>query len=591
MPRPLLRSLLADVKTEFPDFLALAWTPGLEWSHYRLLEGMGFDGVFSSLPWWDFRSSWIFEEYELLRHVAPVLGCPEAPFGPRLAGTLKRSDRLLYCRRSLGFAAAAFDGLLLPMSFGKASSNSPSDPTRLGVDFVDDLSTEILAANRFQADISDLEAAGEIRVLTAPDAPVTAVVKFSRRDARRRGHGFAIAVNPSLDRETTLDVPLDPLPACAGAPLAAAQPAQQVKLAPAEVRVIEVEQTPFVRSRAGEDGKALKLALRAPRIAVEHIRPSIDEGRFAVKRLAGESVEVTADVFSDGHGILAADLVWKAGDEREWHRAPMTMGHNDVWRASFTPQRVGRYKFTIEGWFDTYATLCHAMAAKRKAAVDFAQEREEALAAVDQALEGAEGPVRTELAAIRADGHVDALLATRTQALMRMLAGRPFLYRHEPAVPVEVERPQAGIGAWYEMFPRSASPVPGRHGTFNDVIDRLPAIRAMGFDVLYFPPIHPIGTTHRKGRNNALTAGPDDPGSCYAIGGAAGGHDAILPELGTFDDFKRLQEAAAREGLEIALDFAIQCSPDHPWLREHPEWFRWQKDGSIRYAENPPKKY
>ena len=162
---------------------------------------------------------------------------------------------------------------------------------------------------------------------------------------------------------------------------------------------------------------------------------------------------------------------------------------------------------------------------------------------------------------------------------------------HTPAIPLDVDRPQAGFASWYEMFPRSATDDPARHGTFVDVIARLPAIRAMGFDVLYFPPIHPIGTTNRKGRNNALRAEPDDVGSPYAIGGPEGGHDAIHPQLGTLDDFRALVAAAKDHGLEIALDFAIQCSPDHPWLREHPDWFRWRPDGSIRFAENPPKKY
>jgi starch synthase (maltosyl-transferring) len=252
---------------------------------------------------------------------------------------------------------------------------------------------------------------------------------------------------------------------------------------------------------------------------------------------------------------------------------------------------VGRHVFTIEGWSDDFATLCHAMAAKQKAGVDVSREREEALEALDQALSKAEGPTRAELAAVHAAGDTGALFSARIQNIMRMLSARPFLHCYEPAIPVEVDRPQAGIGAWYELFPRSTSPLPGQHGTFMDVIERLPAIRAMGFDVLYFPPIHPIGVTHRKGRNNALLAAPHDPGSCYAIGGPFGGHDAILPALGTFDDFIQLRDAAAGQGLELALDFAIQCSPDHPWLKQHPEWFRWQRDGSIRYAENPPKKY
>ena len=174
---------------------------------------------------------------------------------------------------------------------------------------------------------------------------------------------------------------------------------------------------------------------------------------------------------------------------------------------------------------------------------------------------------------------------------MRAGGARPFLVRLEPEMPLEAERSAAGFANWYEIFPRSQSGDPARHGTFADVMARLPAIRAMGFDVLYFPPIHPIGRIHRKGRNNALKALPEDPGSPYAIGSDEGGHDAIHPSLGTLEDFRRLCDAASEQGIEIALDFAIQCAPDHPWVREHPEWFEWRPDGTIRYAENPPKKY
>jgi starch synthase (maltosyl-transferring) len=198
--------------------------------------------------------------------------------------------------------------------------------------------------------------------------------------------------------------------------------------------------------------------------------------------------------------------------------------------------------------------------------------------------------VLNRLASANESQAAETLLASDTAQAMRQAAVR-LHRRREPPFRLEVERPQAAFASWYELFPRSASPVPGQHGTFGDVIARLPNIRAMGFDVLYLPPIHPIGRTRRKGRNNSLTAAPEDPGSPYAIGADEGGHDAIHPLLGSFEDFRRLVAAAADQGLEIALDFAIQCSPDHPWLKEHPRWFRRRPDGSVRYAENPPKKY
>ena len=199
--------------------------------------------------------------------------------------------------------------------------------------------------------------------------------------------------------------------------------------------------------------------------------------------------------------------------------------------------------------------------------------------------------IAERLQSLDAAAQVALLLAEDTAAAMHALDDRPFAAEHAPAVRLDAERPQAGFASWYEMFPRSATDDPARHGTFTDVIARLPAIRAMGFDVLYFPPIHPIGTTNRKGRNNALRAEPGDVGSPYAIGGPEGGYDAVHPQLGTLEDFRALVAATKDNGLEIAIDFAVQCSPDHPWLREHPDWFRWRPDGSLRYAENPPKKY
>jgi starch synthase (maltosyl-transferring) len=369
-----------------------------------------------------------------------------------------------------------------------------------------------------------------------------------------------------------------------------------------EVRLIDLARTEEVHPRTRAARSTLAAATASPRIAIEHIAPAVDDGRFAVKRLIGESVHVEADIFSDGHGAIAADLLWKAADENHWRRAPMQLRDNDRWTAAFTPLRVGRHTFTIEAWSDTYASLCRDIAVKSDAGIDHRAELDEVRHLVDEAVSRAGSEHKPALAkflseilarcsASKSAPPISALLANDAEDAMRSTSVRHFLVRHEQAIAVEVERPQAGRGAWYELFPRSASAQPGRHGTFADVIGRLAAVRAMGFDVLYFPPIHPIGTTHRKGRNNALKAGSDDPGSPYAIGSAEGDHDSLHPALGTFADFSRLQAAAAEHGLEIAIDFAVQCSPDHPWLKQHPDWFRWRSDGSIRFAENPPKKY
>jgi starch synthase (maltosyl-transferring) len=340
VPPEFLRRLLSELRTEYPELLALAWTPGAKWSHYRLLEGVGLDGVFCSLPWWDFRSPWLFEEYDALRRVAPVLGCPDVPFGARTTTKSRQSNRVAHYRRSLRFAAAAFDGLLLPIRFeGTLAELLPECLD--GAEIETGVREEIIAANDLQARLSTFDAGSEIRNLTEPGGPITAVVRFDARDARKARRAVAILVNRSLDSAAECSLSLVPLPPRAGAPFKAVAIARDLNstLARGEVRIVELERTDLIRTRRANESQALKNALRAPRLAIERIRPAVDQGRFAVKRLVGEAVDVTADLFSDGHGVLAADLLWKAVDEREWHRAPMTMGHNDVWRGSFCPSR------------------------------------------------------------------------------------------------------------------------------------------------------------------------------------------------------------------------------------------------------------
>ncbi|MBX6425485.1 MAG: alpha-1,4-glucan--maltose-1-phosphate maltosyltransferase [Variibacter sp.] len=330
----------------------------------------------------------------------------------------------------------------------------------------------------------------------------------------------------------------------------------------------------------------------APRFFIEDVYPSVDGGRFPVKRIVGETVEVWVDILREGHDVLAARLLW--GREGEpWRSEPMRLFDNDRWCGSFTPTEIGRYCYAIEAWTDTFGTWRRDFLVKRSAGQPVAVEAQEGralLAAVRSGPPAALKVIAAAAAAFDATCDAEALLSEELLAAMAEAQPRPDLTR-SLAFPLMIERERARVGAWYEMFPRSQSPVPGRHGTFDDCIARLPQIAALGYDVLYFPPIHPIGRTNRKGRNNALKAAPGDPGSPYAIGAEEGGHDAVHPELGTLEDFRRLIAACAEHGLEIALDFAIQCSPDHPWLKQHPEWFKRRPDGSLRYAENPPKKY
>jgi starch synthase (maltosyl-transferring) len=328
------------------------------------------------------------------------------------------------------------------------------------------------------------------------------------------------------------------------------------------------------------------------RIYIEDVYPLVDAGRFPVKRIIGEPVDVWADILRDGHAVLAAELLWRPETSDRWSRVPMRLHANDRWTASFTPPTPGRYLYAVEAWTDLFGTWRRDFLVKRQAGMDVKLEIEEGrnLLAILKPRDEVQARLIRQI--WRASTSVDdpapllleELAAAATKGLQADLT-------RSADYPLVADRPIARAGAWYEMMPRSQGSVPDRHGTFDDCIARLPEIAALGFDVLYLPPIHPVGRTNRKGRNNSLVAEAGDPGSPYAIGAAEGGHDAVHPELGTLADFRRLVRACADHRMEIALDFAIQCSPDHPWLAQHPEWFTRRPDGSIRYAENPPKKY
>ena len=332
-------------------------------------------------------------------------------------------------------------------------------------------------------------------------------------------------------------------------------------------------------------------AAATPRLVVESLSPSVEGGDYPVRRVVGEEITVEATVFTDGHEQLAVELLWRPCDEAEWRRVPMTALPTDVWTASFTPDRLGRHEYAVEGWLDVFGGFRRDFRKKLDAGVAQDVDRQEGRNLVEAA-SARQPSLRDWVTRIDAAGKgaSDLLLSDDLAAAMATADARPFALRSARQL-VDAERIAARFSSWYELFPRSITTDPARHGTFDDVIGRLPQIRDMGFDTLYFPPIHPIGRTNRKGPNNSLTAGEGDPGSPYAIGATEGGHDAIHPELGGFDAFARLVEAAQAHGLEIALDFAIQASPDHPWLTEHPGWFAWRPDGSMKYAENPPKKY
>jgi starch synthase (maltosyl-transferring) len=331
----------------------------------------------------------------------------------------------------------------------------------------------------------------------------------------------------------------------------------------------------------------------APRFFIEDVFPAVDGGRWPVKRIEGEVVEVWADIFRDGHDVLAASLLWCRDGESDWRREPMRHFENDRWVGAFTPTQPGRYHYALEAWTDTFATWRRGFLLKRDAGQNVDVEAQEGLALLKDVRTGSRTARRVLEKAAKAfeeSQDAEALLADDVAEAMSQTQARPDL-AWSRSYPLIVDRERARSSAWYEIFPRSQGRTPGRHGTFDDCIARLPEIAALGFDIVYFPPIHPIGTTNRKGRNNALKAAKDDPGSPYAIGGEEGGHDAVHPQLGTLQDFRRFVAACEKHGMEVALDFATQCSLDHPWLKEHPDWFKRRPDGSIKFAENPPKKY
>jgi starch synthase (maltosyl-transferring) len=343
-----------------------------------------------------------------------------------------------------------------------------------------------------------------------------------------------------------------------------------------------------------------RLPERVPsRVIIEGVEPEIDGGQFPIKRTIGEGVVVSADIYADGHDVLVAVLRYRKVPEQDWKEVPMAPLVNDRWTAHFSVDELGHYEYTLQAWIDRFASWRRDLSKKVEANQDISSELLEGAELVRQVakrarsedgewLRGwADSIGKGDDPGARIQAALDSVLTT----IMGRHADRGSGFTYERVLRVLVDRERSRYGAWYELFPRSSADETGRHGTFRDVEKRLPYVRNMGFDVLYLPPIHPIGIAYRKGPNNTLTAGPDDPGSPWAIGGSEGGHTAIHPDLGTLADFDHLVEAAREHHLEIALDIAFQCAPDHPWVQEHPEWFRHRPDGTIKYAENPPKKY
>jgi len=365
---------------------------------------------------------------------------------------------------------------------------------------------------------------------------------------------------------------------------------------------VPTRNTPQVATRKTDRRPAGR---RLEHVYIERVTPELDGGRFLVKRVVGDTVVVGADVLKEGHDHIGARALYQGPDDATWSVAPMSYDYDsDRWYGSFTVDRIGRWAFTVEAWTDRVGTWSAGFKKKLEAGQDVLNELLEVAQMARSALRSApSGPARASLlmTAKMLEDRRDASIERRVERVLEedfltlvrehFRASDLTRYRHE--LGIVVDRPQARFAAWYETFPRSATS-PGavtRHGTLADTAARLPRLAELGFDVVYLAPIHPIGRTFRKGKNNSLTPEPGDVGSPWAIGNEAGGHTAIEPALGSLEDFDRLVDTAKRFGLEIALDYALQCSPDHPWVKEHPEWFHIRPDGTIKYAENPPKKY
>jgi len=647
---PPWRSLIDAVRRHVPSTAFVAWTSALLPAQLSALRGAGFDAVSCSLPWWDFRAAWLTEELQRLRTltgIADVIAAPEEPCASRLAGDSATTRRAMWAAVALG------DGWLMPDGFEHGAREPQSTavhplhdawPDRRDDDTAPfDLTSDVRRANAWLAGRGAALRDTGLRQLTGTTAGVTVMVRGTPgRIAAGDPASLVLALNPSETDRGRLradrllsDLPgagrLVPAAGDLGQP--AIDPNGTIDLAPAGVQLYDVE--PATTVRPGNEStaaatQALQSAMSAPRIAIENVSPHVDRGRFAVRRVVGERVDVEADIWMDGHDQLAAAVRWRAADDATWHEESMRLRANDRWRGSFPLTSLGRHEYTVIAWRDAYGSWAHDVGKKHAAGVAQRVDVDEGRALIEAALKApsaretgggrplqrlapvlerlglapadAQGPAATRGAGSRsrpaapaADldqaGQLALLLDPNTVSAMGDLQQREFLSVHDAVLPVEAERLAARYASWYELFPRSQGPDERTHGTLVDVIAQLPRVKAMGFDVLYFPPIHPIGQAHRKGRNNTLTPGPDDPGSPYAIGSPDGGHDTIHPQLGTLDDFRRLRDAAAEHGLELALDFAIQCSPDHPWLKSHPEWFAFRADGTLRYAENPPKKY
>jgi starch synthase (maltosyl-transferring) len=616
VPNRVWRGLIGAARAAAPDSVFCAETLGARLEEVRRLDGAGFDYLFNSAKWWDFESPWLLEQYDMFRGLAASIAFPESHDTERLVAELERAGitdpRLIETRyrQAYAFAACFSAGVMMPMGYEFGWSRR-LDVVRTRPDPLEakrfDLSPYIAAVNAMKRDTPALNDEGPQQRLTPPSDPVAVL---ARRCDTADEWAFTLV---NSDDEAAQEIELDQLLAAVeGESLVLDEvtpgdhersAALRLAIEPAELRVLRGRRAPRAAApaadpRARPAGSAHSDWSPLARILIEDVYPELDGGRFPAKRTVGDTLQVWADILRDGHDKLRAELLYRPETAGEWRAAPMRLFDNDRWVGEAPLSENARYRYTIEAWTDHFASWRADTLKKRAAGQALDLELIEGRALVAEAAARANGPDRTLLGRVLREfdqgdvaSRAELMLSRLLDQAMARWPDRSDATRYRNELEVVVDRPRARFGAWYEMFLRSQGRVPGATATFDDGIARLPEIQAMGFDVVYLPPIHPIGHINRKGRDNSLTAEPGDPGSPYAIGAAEGGHDAVHPELGGLPGFRRFVAAVRERGMEVALDFAIQCAPDHPWVKQHPAWFIFRPDGTVKYAENPPKKY
>ncbi len=615
VPADVWRALIKAARDADPGVVFAAETLGCRLDEIDALRGVGFDYMFNSSKWWDLRSAWAFEQYNQFRDIAPSIAFPESHDTPRLAAEmahLSPAQRAQYAKLRYAVAACFSSGVMIPAGyeFGLHKPLNVVDTTpddwNEARDY--DISAEIAGLNAMKEAAPALNVEGAMGYHRLRGGAVA----LARYDTAG-GACTVLVMNPdgsgkaSFEREQLCewlrcasDDLIDITPGSGGQP-----ESSRIGFDPYGYRVYET--VSILSDVAYEAGEPVAPEPHRDwhtdsRLAIENVYPEIDGGRFPAKRIVGDRLSILADILCDGHEVLGAEIVWRQ-DKRKG-RARLRPFDNDRWAGDFFLTHIGRLFFTIEAWVDTFESWRYDTKRKHDAAQPVPLELGEGRALLAHAAETASvvgaKAIQTVLKAFDKaktdDEKVAILFSPDTRRYMARWGQRDYLTRLPREIEIVVDRRRATNGAWYEMFPRSQGTDPTRGSTFEECTARLPEIRDLGFDVVYLVPIHPIGIKFRKGKDNTLNAGPDDPGSPYAIGGpkgdgTMGGHTDVHPELGTLDDFKRFVAATRSHGMEVALDFAIQCSMDHPWIVEHPDWFFWRADGTIKYAENPPKKY